>query len=378
MLVRDSYNKFYKGTSHRFIYVKKEELVRPEVPMDRGVLDSQKEVVLLKERLLALDKKTDHYYRMFTPGNNYFYLGGSLQDHKMSEAFIYDSSITKELQDFYDYTILEKKHAKKRELKYTLPYFLFTRHVHAGIDLTHKEISYDDFFMFSPGKDDTYLRNQNIEFLWDLMKVKYLIIDPSFSKILDGFTTREHHYKLISKYSKLGLNLYEITKDKNYSRLAVLPVDDGESYDQMIEKINSKDIEILKQLYSKLVFLDKNTKDFTLLNSKHVNNKRFYEIQSNRNGIMIELESWNKNWELKINDKKENVQKAFQIFKGIKIKPGLNKIEISYELKYFNLLFFLSLFVILSYIILLVKYHYSEKNAILALENINHEKDRLG
>jgi len=377
LLVRDSYNKFYKGTSHRFIYVKNEELVRPEVPMDQGALDAHKEVVLLKERLLTLDKETDHYYRMFAPGNNYFYLEGSLQDHKMYEAFIYDSSITKELQDFYEFTILNKKPVNTRKLKDAMPYFLFTRHVHAGINLTHREIPYGDFFMFAPN-DTKYIKEQNIEFLWDIMQVKYIIIDAALSKVLDSFATREQHYNLLDRYPKLGLNLYEITKEKKYSRLAILPVDDGESHDQMMENINSKDIEILKHLYSKLVFLDKHTKDFTLLKNKRVNSKRFYEIKSERSGILIEFESWNKNWELERNDKKENVLKAFQMFKGIKIEPGLNKIEISYGLKLFNLLFFFSIFVILAYVTLLVKYHYSEKNAILASENINHEKDRLG
>ncbi|GJQ57642.1 MAG: hypothetical protein SCALA701_04430 [Candidatus Scalindua sp.] len=330
--------------------------------MDQGVIDAQKEVVLLKERLLALDNKTDHNYRMFTPGNSYFYLGGSMQSHKMSEAFIYDSSITKELQDFYEFTILNKEPAKIRELKDSMPYFLFTRHVHAGINLTHQEIPYGDFFMFAP-KHTKYIKRQNIEFLWDLMQVKYVIVDAAFSNVLDAFTTRNQDYKLLGKYPKVGLNLYEIIKEKKYSTLAVLPIDENENFDQIIEKINSRDIETLKQLYSELLFLDNNTKDFTLLHSSRSHSKRYYDIESNRKGILVEMESWNKNWELEINGKQEVVQKVFQIFKGVKIYPGLNKIEISYRLKYFNLLFLLSLFTIIAYTFLFIKYRNSEKHA---------------
>ncbi|MCP4991826.1 MAG: hypothetical protein GY928_38935 [Colwellia sp.] len=364
LMARDSHNKFYQGTSHRFVYMKNEKLVRPEVQMDQYVLDLRSDMHLLNNKLLELDRKTDHYYKLFSPSNSYVYLAGSLQNHKIHEAFIYESSITGDLQDFYEYTILEKAPVVTKELKDAMPYFLFTSHVHAGINLHYKEIPYGDFFMFSP-KDAKYIKRQNIEFLWDLTQVKYVIIDSALSKVLDSFTTRDQHYKLLGKYPKLGLNLYEITKEKEYSTLAVLPVDDGESYDQVIEKINSRDIEVLKQLYSKLVFLDKDTKDFTLSSSKRTNNKRLYEIKSKRKGIFIELESWNKNWELEINDKKETVQKAFQIFKGIKIEPGLNKIEFSYRLKFFNLLFLLSLFVILGYTVLLVKYRYSDKHVNL-------------
>jgi|APSaa5957512535_1039671.scaffolds.fasta_scaffold05933_1 hypothetical protein len=360
LITRDSHNKFYKGTSHRFIFPQKMELVRPEVPMDKGVIDLREEMYLLNDKLLELDRATNHFYKIFSPLNSFAYLAGSLQNHKIYEAFLYDSTISKQLHNFYHYTILNKKPVKEFELKEALPYFLFTKHVHAGINLHSREIPYGagSFFLYSPEKDLEYLsENQNIEFMWDLMQVKYIIVGSRFSKVLDSYTTR-HQYKLLAKYSKLGLELYEITKVKNYSTLAILPVDNEGSYDKIIADINSKDIKVLKSLYKKLVFLDRNSEDFTLLSSKRASNKRYYEIRSTRNGLLIEFESWNKNWALKTNGEKESVLKAFQIFKGIKINPGLNKIEISYTLKFFNLLFLFSFIVILFYFFLLVKYRY--------------------
>ena len=77
---------------------------------------------------------------------------------------------------------------------------------------------------------------------------------------------------------------------------------------------------------------------------------------------MIDFESWNHNWELKVNDKDEKLQKAFQMFKGIRLQPGLNQIELTYHLKYFKELFILSIFVILIYIVLLGRIYYVEKN----------------
>ncbi|MEK6808971.1 MAG: hypothetical protein AABY14_04755, partial [Nanoarchaeota archaeon] len=245
------------------------------------------------------------------------------------------------------------------ELKYVMPYFLFTKHVHAGLNLKYREIPYGDFFMFSP-KDAGYLQNQNIEFLWDIMQVKYLIVGPEFSKALEGFSSRAD-YKLLGNYPKLNFNLYEITKDKSYSKLAVLPLDDQMDYEDTIQRLNSKDIDALKDLYFKMVFLDRENPDFSLLKNQSGNNKRYYEIYAKQKAILIDFESWNHNWKLEINNKEEGLQQAFQIFKGIKIEPGLNKIELTYNLKYFKGLFFLSILVVLIYIFFLIRCYYLER-----------------
>lgn len=351
ILMRDSYNKFYKGTSHRYVYPNRIELAK--IPMEKWVIEGREEITLLNNKLLALDKEIDHFYRVFTPENNYLYLTGNLQQYKIYEASIYESSVSRELKDFYDYTILKKSPSRAKELKYVMPYFLFTRHVHAGLSLQYREIPYGgDIFLFDPRTDTELIKNQNIEFLWDIMQVRFLIIGPDFSKAIEGFTNQKD-YKLLNKYPKLNLNLYEITKKKSYSRLAILPLGDKEDYYEAMEQINSKDIRILKNIYNKLIFLDRETSDFKLLNSKNYYNKRYYKIFARQKAILIDFESWNHNWTLKTSKKDRKLQKAFQLFKGIQIKPGINRIELIYHVKYFNGLFLLAILVILIHIFLL-------------------------
>ncbi|GEM_PF-2525385 len=360
LFVRDSFNKFYKGTANRYIYPNKRELAN--TPGEKWIIDAREEIVSLNNKLLALDKEVKHFYRVFTPENSYVYLAGNLQQHKLHEAAIYESSVSREFKEFYNYTILQKRPSDTENLKDIIPGSSFTRHVHAGLNLHYREISYGrDIFMFDPRFDDAeYLRNENIEFLWDIMQVKYLIIGPEFSKVLEGFSDR-NQYKLLGNYPKLNFNLYEITKDKSYSKLAVLPLEDGQEYETIIQQLNSKDIDILKDLYSKMVFLDRKPPDFNLLKSQNDNNKRYYEIYAKQKAILIDFESWNHNWELEINNKEEGLQQAFQIFKGMKIEPGLNKIELTYNLKYFKGLFFLSILVVLIYIIFLIRCYYLER-----------------
>lgn len=358
LMVHDASYKFYKGTSHRFVFPNKKELA--ESPTEKWVINGREEVATLKKELLALNKETKHFYRLFSPENHYLCLTGNLQNHKIYEASIYDTSISKELWDLRDNTIFREKPSK--DLKDVMPYFLFTRHVHVGLNLTHKEIRYgNSSFMFSPKDDTEDLQNQNIEFLWDLMQVKYLLIGPEFSLVLEGFTTYDQ-YKLLKKYPKLNLNLYEILKDKSYSKLAVLPLNGQQSYDEMIKELNSADINTLRSLYAKLVFLDSNPKDFALAKNQSSRSARHYEILSKQDAILIDFESWNHNWELKVNDKDEKLQKAFRMFKGIRLQPGLNQIELTYHLKYFKELFILSILVILVYLILLGIIYYVEEN----------------
>jgi hypothetical protein len=362
LLVRDSYKKFYLGTSHRFIYPKKNELTRTS--WEGHIIKADTEILAsLKNKFLELDNETDHFYRVFSPENSYLLVSGAMQDQKIHEAFIYDCTIAKQLIDLYQYTILGKERVKTHELKDALPYFLFTRHVHKGINLGPKEIPYGSggFYMSSAKHDVEYFKNQNIEFLWDLMQVKYLFLGKEFSKALDGFTTRDN-YRLIAQFPEIDIsNIYEITKNKNYSRFAVLPLNSQQDYEEVITALNSGDIGILKALYSKLVFLDDDmTKDFNLLKNQRSSNKRYYEIESNKEAILIDFESWNHSWRLRADNEDEKLDKAFQIFKAIKLQPGLNRIELAYNLKYFKELFLASIFIILLYVTFLVILHRRE------------------
>lgn len=356
LMVHDTSYKFYKGTSHRYIYPNKMKIARPSV--EKWIIVAREEISALTKKLLVLNKETRHFYRLFMPENHYI-LAGGLQHYKIYEAFIYESTISKILQDFYDYTILGKNPVCRGELKDAMPYFLFTKHVHAGLGLEYKQIPYDDFYM-SLAKDDTEgLQSQNIEFLWDIMQVKYLLVGPEFSQAIENFATHEY-YKLLERYSTLNLNLYEILKDKSYSKFAILPLDNRQSYDEMIRKLNSADINTLRAVYSKLIFLDSNPEGFALAKNQSSKSARHYEISSKQDAILIDFESWNHNWELKVNDKDEKLQKAFQMFKGIRLQPGLNQIELTYHLKYFKELFILSIFVIPIYLVLLGRIYYVE------------------
>ena len=355
LMVNDSYDKLYKGTSHRFIYPQSRSIVK--TPEEKHIVDAREEIVSLNDKLISLNKRSDHFYRFFTPENN-IYLAGTLQDHKIYEAAIYDSAISKQFQDFYDNIILQKKPFQSRELKDVMPYHLFTRHFYEGVHFKYNDVAYIDFFVFSP-KDTENIKNQNIEFFWDIMQVKYLIVGSTFSAAMKGFTNYNHNYELLDKYPALGLNLYEITKNKNYSRFAVLPLEKDQCYDEMVKKMNSSDINVLKSIYPKLVFLDETNPDFNLVKIRRDRKTRYYEIEATKEAIFIEFESWNHNWELKINNEFENLPKVFHIFKGIKIKPGMNTIDITYNLKYFEGLFFLSIFVSVLYAVLLVGFHHS-------------------
>lgn len=359
LIVHDSWNKFYRGTSHRFVYPNKSELAG--LPMEKWVVDGRKEVVALRKELLELDRNTKHFYRLFTPDNHYLFLTGSMQDRKLYEALIYESCISKELNDLFYYTILGK--TPSTELKNVMPYFLYTRHVHAGLGLEYKEIryGYGDFFLFWAKRDSEYVKEKNMEFLFDLIQAKYIVAGPEFSAILEGFTNREH-YKLLDKYPKLNLYLYEIVKDKNYTRWAILPVEDQQLYDEVIEKLNSDDVDVLRGLYSKLVFLDGSNANFTFSRNQRSHSTRHYEIFSRQDAVLIDFESWNHNWRLKVNNKGEELHKAFQMFKGIRLGPGLNQIELIYNLKYFKKLFWFSIFVVLIYVILLGRCYYVEEN----------------
>ena len=350
LLVQDSFTKLYKGTSHRFVYPNQIEFAN--TAWEKYILEGREQIPLLNNKLLELNKETKHFYRVFSAVNSYLYLAGNLQQYKIHEAIIYDSSISRDLQDFCDYTILEKTPDSSRELKDAMPYFLFTRHVHAGLNLDFRNIPYRDVFVLDPERDIQYVKKKNIEFLWDLMQVKYLIIESKLSIALEGFANKAE-YKQHGNYNKLGFNLYEILRNKNYSRIAVLPLDDQHKYNEVIKEINSKNIDTLKGLYSRLVFFDKNSSDFRLLKSQNFSNRRYYEIASKKEALLIEFESWHSNWELKVNDENKRPQKAFQIFRSIKIEPGLNRIEAVYHLKYFNALFLLFIFIILIHILLI-------------------------
>lgn len=358
LLVRDSYSKMYKGTSHRFIYPLSRELAQSGT--ENWLIDAKAEASALRDKLMELDSQTDHFYRTFTPENSYIYLGGTMQDKKIRESVIYESSISRAFSDFYGRTVLQRPTDASRELKDVIPYFLYTRHVHEGLGLSHKDIQYRDFFIFSPVKDIEYLKNRNIEFMWEMMAVKYLIIGPQFSEALAGFKPASY-YSLIAKYPKLSLNLYAIARPQRYLRYAVIELDkDG----GMPNTVNSFDIGELKKLYSTLTGLDGKSKHYKLVKAEGGGGMKYYEIEADREAVFVDFESWHKNWKLKVNGRRETLHKAFQLFRAVRLSPGLNKIELIYEPVFFKPLFILSWLMIGGYVAMFAVICYKERKGV--------------
>jgi len=350
LLIQDSYNKFYRGQSHKYVSPNRQQLA--VTPQEVGALEAHKSVAPLNELLLDLNNKTNYFYRIFEPEGSRHHLSGYLQGHKIYDAAIYESSMSRDYKDFFDYAILGKTPPNGKDMNDILPHFVFAKHVHKGFNTSPADIPYSDIYLFSAG-DAPYLKNRNIEFFWDLMQVKYLVIGSVFSKALEVFSDKEN-YKLLESYPSLDLNLYEITKDKRYSRLGILPLDSEQDFNEVMGKINSGDVDVLRQVYKRIIYLDTDTIDFTLLKSQSYRSRRYYEIDAKQKGILIEFESWNRHWGLKVNKEKRDLQKAFRIFRGTRIEPGKNVIELKYNVPYFKELFIVSIFAILTYIALFV------------------------
>lgn len=245
-------------------------------------------------------------------------------------------------------------------MKDILPHFVFAKHVHKGFNTSPTDIPYGDIYLFS-GADAPYLKNRNIEFFWDLMQVKYIVVGSAFSKALELFPDKGA-YKLLGSYPGLDLNVYEITKNKKYSKLGILPLGNEEDFSMAEEKINSGDVDVLRKAYARIVYLDKDNKDFTLLKSRTSQSNRYYEIDAKQKGMLIEFESWNRHWGLKVNKEKKKLYRAFTIFRGARLGQGKNIIELKYNVPYFKILFVLGIFAILTYAALFV--YIAKKKAV--------------
>src|SRR4030065_233673 len=127
-----------------------------------------------------------------------------------------------------------------------------------------------------------------IRIFLNIMQVKYLVIGSVFSKALEEFSNKEN-YKLLGSYPNLDLNVYEITKNKGYSRFGILPLENGEDFDKAAERINSGDVDVLRDVYARIVYLDKDNKDFTLLKGQTEHSGRDYEIDAKKKGMLIEF-----------------------------------------------------------------------------------------
>lgn len=126
-------------------------------------------------------------------------------------------------------------------------------------------------------------------------------------------------------------------------------------FDKRLDELNSRDATALRKAYEKVLPLDKEVGGITVKDRRKSGNRRYYEIEAKQNGILIDFESWNRNWELRVNGEVKELNRAFQIFRVVRIEPGLNRIELVYNHGYFMELFILSIAAMFIYIILFVK-----------------------
>mgnify|MGYP001353175138 FL=1 len=79
-----------------------------------------------------------------------------------------------------------------------------------------------------------------------------------------------------------------------------------------------------------------------------IDNKFSYEIinyngdeleiiaKSNKNGWVSFIDTWDHNWKVTVNNKPEEINKLFNAYKAVKIKPGESEIKFFYDPINFN------------------------------------------
>lgn len=355
LMVRDSYAKFYDGQSNRLILPNKQDLAKD--PKEKLFIDRGNELASLNEKIVSLKGGTEHFFRLFTADiPDWYFLAGYWQQYKLYDAAIYDGTIPRGLATFFDDVILNKPPLNTRDFKNLLQCPVFARHVHEGFEAKFEEIPYSPHFtLLLIPNDLRHIKEKSMEFFWDLMQVKYLVVGPGLSDVIKN-SFHLGNYAHINHYPKLNVDLYAITKRKSYSRIALLPLEDEKDYEGMLRQSNSADINVLQSLYAKLVYPDDAQEDFAFSNIQRGFATRSYDIRSKKNALLIEFESVNHNWKAMMNGNIVPLQKVFHNLKGVKIAPGLNKLTVSYHLKYFGGLFFLAVASALTYLVLAVRY----------------------
>jgi hypothetical protein len=340
LLVRDVTDKFYEGDANRYLFPS--SLERAGMPKEKQKILEDKELNKINSDIVRLAKERRGFFRTYTPQSTRSYKSGTLQDKGVFESVLYESSIPMSYVDFYKYTIL-KKEPPRVSLRSALPLYLFAKHVHDGFGLPPGSIKYQELYPFSPD-DIEYMRKNDMEFLWDLMGVRFLVLELAQTRFVNSINN-SNEYQLQGKYPALGLYLVERKTTAPYSRFALLELEEGEDPGELIKRLNSGEVETLRGLFSRLEFLGddiggaKNKKSLLTL-------KRKFEVNLASPALLVNLESWNHSLALKVNGEEEELHRAFQIFRAVSLKAGVNAIELTYRLKYFKALFALSIIAI--------------------------------
>jgi len=354
LLIYDSEYKMYQGTTHRYIY----PLTKPRAasPMEAWIFDTHTETIpqITTTAIAQKSAAGQGFHRLFSPENSYVFLGGSFQRLGIYEAAIYASAISKDIKQFYEKTILDAERVQSTELRDLMPYMLFTRHVHEGLGLTYKQIRYGDFFLFNPATDKELIKKGKFDLWWDLAQVKYLLVGGDFAASLAEFPHPEN-YRLVEKYAKIGMSLFEIVKEKSYAREAFLPKAQGQSWADLEAAVNAQDAQKLREEYAKLQFSDQLSGNIKLVSAQRDGDRRIFEIQNDQSALFIDFESWNRHWNLTLNGQPVEVQKAFQLFKGVPLEPGVNRLEFTYQIPGFMPLLWLGMLMSLGYLLLLLR-----------------------
>jgi len=362
LLVQDSYHKMYLGKSHRFVFPIQAELTGDGFERWAREVYIEYLPAIEKDTLAENEASKGQFYRTFTPENSFLFLGGTLQHLKIAEAAIYESLIPQDMQHFYDQTLLNKSPSNQTDLKYVLPYFLFTRHVHAGLGLPPKDIPYHDFYLVKLEDLET-IKNENIEFWWTLAQVKYLFVANKFADIIRQFSNASD-YTQIARYHKIGLNLFRIERPNAYQQWAFLPLEEGQTFEQGLAQLNSDKVQGLKGLYRRLIFLDGKTPGAQLVYYKQGPHSWQYEVQLDQPGFFVDLESWHRFWNLELDGQAKPLNKAFQLFRAVPLEPGRHLIHLNFEIPWFYAAFGLGMAVSLVYIGVLIWHQWPKKRRL--------------
>ena len=358
----DAHDKVYLGTSHRYIFPKNPDLVVSG--WDRSVWEATQKIPSLSLELQQHIREGNQFSRVFTPENHYLLLAGNWQSDQVFEAGIYDSSISAAYQDFYDMFFPGEETDTERELKDVLPYFLFTRHVHAGLELNSRDIPYGDFFLFDPKTDLSNHSEEKFRLFLDLMQVKLILVSDKFSGVLDRSKTNEG-FRLIREFPEgIGhLNLYETLWPQRSGEYAFLPQKDDEELEQLRAILSSSNHGTLRDLYDRLIFDADGSDRFVVtkqnstpgLLSGTVETKVFTDSP----GFIIHFDGWNKNWEYSFDGKAwDEPYKAFHIFRAIETGGEQSTLKQRYRLPWFRELCWLGLVSLCGLVSLLLFHFY--------------------
>jgi len=173
--------------------------------------------------------------------------------------------------------------------------------------------------------------HHNIEIL-SLLNVKYIISDfPIISKNLEAI----HHPKQTNMIYKKA---YEIKSVSELIKKIKYEHDDKNIFIYKNIKYLNRFFFINNSIFNnqkineKLFIAEKESQNIINLKIiKYTPDKINLEINSKEKGYLVVTNNFNNNWQVKINNKKGEINKVFKNFWAIEINKGFNKIDFFYD-----------------------------------------------